>query len=302
MLRSLRLATLVLGVIAAVSGTSAARAVDIYVLTGADIGEFTNISTDFGKIDTTTGQYSLIKSGVAGSNIVEGLAWNPNSGNFFTTENKSASTTLRTIELNGNLSSQIGANVGRSILGMVYRPSDNLLYAYSNEASTQNTGTISPTSGGYSVLNSNTGWRFWGPEGGRYAMLNDTIYMAAATDSSAVFGTIGWTATSTFQQIRNHRNSFNLAALATDGTTLYAVDTGSGTNGKPAVWSIDPATGNRLLVTGIYNLPNGNNTFFYGATFVGSTNAVPEPSTFALGAIATGAMAAVARRRKAKKA
>ncbi len=296
MLRSHRLATLVLGFIAAVSG---AQASDIYVLTGTDMG-WTNSPTDFGKIDTTTGQYSLIKSGVAGSNLVEGLAWNPNAGNFYTTENTSSNTTLRTIELNGNLSSQIGANVGRQILGMVYRPSDNLLYAYSNQANTQNTGTISPTNGGYSVLNNNTGWRFYGPEGGRYALLNDTIYMAAGTASSAVFGTVGWTSTSTFQQIVQNNISFNAAALATDGTTLYTVDAGTGTNASPAIFSIDLATGNRLLVKGIYNLPNGNNTLFYGAAFVGSTNPVPEPSTYALGAIATGVMAVVARRRKAK--
>jgi len=267
------------------------QAIDIYVLSGASIGNAAN-PINFGKIDSTTGAYTNIKSGVSGSNVVANLAWNSAISAFYVTENTSISTNLRTLDTLGTLSSQIGTTIGKTIYGMAYRPTDTTLYAY--DYITDGTGKISPTAGGWSILNSNAGISSSAPYGGRYTIHNDTIYMAIRSGNSQ-FGTIGFTNTSTFSQIGSKNSLYSYMVLASDGTTLYGLY-GDGTSGAQKLYSINPTNGATTFLTNVSGAGLGE--YFYGAGIA----SVPEPSTYALAAIATGVMAAVARRRKARKA
>ena len=77
--------------------------------------------------------------------------------------------------------------------------------------------------------------------------------------------------------------------LAYDGTTLFGLK-------DTTLYTLNPTSGaytTLATVTGFVN----------GAVYAMSVPfAVPEPSTYALAAIATGVMAAIARRRKAARA
>jgi outer membrane protein assembly factor BamB len=77
--------------------------------------------------------------------------------------------------------------------------------------------------------------------------------------------------------------------LAYDGTTLFGLNNGS-------LYTLNPTTG---AYTGLGTVTGLANKDFFGMSV---PVAVPEPSTYALAAIATGVMAAIARRRKARRA
>ncbi len=71
---------------------------------------------------------------------------------------------------------------------------------------------------------------------------------------------------------------------------------GNGTAGQQKLYTINTATG--ALTAGPTISGTDLGTYFHGAGIV----PVPEPSTYALAAIATGVMAYLARRRKARTA
>ena len=123
--------------------------------------------------------------------------------------------------------------------------------------------------------------------------MNDTMYFAGDFNTDGI-GTMGYTATSTYQQITTDAVYANMV-LANDGTTMYGLS-GNGTAGQQRLYTINVGTG--VATAGPLITGTGLGTYFHGAGIV----PVPEPSTYALGVIATGVMAAVARRRKARKA
>ena len=77
--------------------------------------------------------------------------------------------------------------------------------------------------------------------------------------------------------------------LAYDGTTLFGLNIGT-------LYTLNPTTG---AYTGLGTVTGLANKGFYAMSV---PVAVPEPSTYALAAIATGVMAAIARRSKARRA
>jgi hypothetical protein len=264
----------------------AALAVDLYVLSNNTIA-LGSASTDFGRIDSKTGTYTSIAS-LSGD--VWNLAWNPSAGNFFTTTNNIIfESNLSTLTTGGALSSPLGA-IGQNIYGMAYRTADSTLYAY--DFNFDDTGTINTANGAWTVLNTNLGIVSSIPPGGRYSIMNDIIYFAGSL-SPARFGTMGYTASSTFQSIATNETYRNMV-LANDGTTMYGVF-GNGTAGQQQLYTIDVATG--ALTAGPLISGAGLGTFFHGAA-----TTVPEPSTYALGAIASVTMAWLARRRNTRSA
>ena len=104
--------------------------------------------------------------------------------------------------------------------------------------------------------------------------------------------------------------SYSVESLLNDNSSSFNLTGGTGTsngNTLTAYTTLD-YNGSYSLVgsqTATYNPVNFKPTSGPGATELYlealTFTAVPEPSTYALGAIATGVMAAVARRRKARK-
>ena len=174
---------------------------------------------------------------------------------------------------------------------MAYRTTNSTLYGYDLIADA--TGTINSSNGVWTILNGSPGTSTGPPLGGRYSIMNDVMYFAGLLTPSGI-GTMGYTNTSTYQQIAADATYANIV-LANDGTTMYGIF-GGGTAGNQKLYTINTATG--ALTAGPTISGTGLGTFFHGAGIV----PVPEPSTYALAAIATGVMAAIARRRKAARA
>ena len=125
--------------------------------------------------------------------------------------------------------------------------------------------------------------------------MNDVMYFAQSSNSPGQgIGTMGYTNSSTYQPIVPNATYANIV-LANDGTTMYGIF-GDGNTGNQKLYTINTTTG--ALTAGPTISGTGIGTRFHGAGIV----PVPEPSTYALGAIATGVMATIARRRKARKA
>lgn len=266
--------------------SSTSWSIDIYVLTNNALVNGSP-STNFGRIDSATGAYTSIAS-LAGD--VGNLAWNPVAGTFFVTAGLNSTTTLRTLTTTGTLSSAIGT-IGDEIYGMAYRPTDSMLYAISYNSDA--TGTIDPSNGIWTQLNASSGLSLGMPSGGRYSILNDTMYLAANYSPVPGIGTMGYTASSSFQSIATN-SLYQTIALANDGVNLYGL-TG---NGTPRIYTIDPGTGS--LTSGALISGAGLGSRFHGVGV--AIVPVPEPSTYALGVIASGVLGCVARSRKARKA
>jgi hypothetical protein len=279
-----------MGLLVLLAGSSPLPAVDIYVLTNNS--KATPISgasaTDFGRVDSATGAYTSIAS-LTGN--VWNLAWNPNAGNFFATEGIDSTANLQTLTTTGALSSSLGT-IGKTIYGLAYRTTDSTLYAFN--VSNDDTVTINSSNGALSTLNSAPGVSGFSPYGGRYSIMNDVMYFAVESTTTTGIGTMGYMNTSTYQQIAANANYANIV-LANDGTTMYGIF-GDGIAGNQKLYTINTATG--AMTDGPMISGTGIGTRFHGAGIV----PVPEPSTYALCAIATGVMAAIARRRKARKA
>lgn len=282
----LRMFMAALAILFSVAG---AKATDIYVLT--DNNDYASGSgTNFGKVDSTTGVYTLINFT---PQTLNNLTWNPVAGNFFVTEALGTATKLRTLSTGGILSASLGT-IGTDIYGMAYRTSDSTLYAYDFTADA--TGTLNKSTGAWTTLNSSSGTNAYSPIGGRYTIMNDTMYLAVNFSSGGGIGTMGYTSTSSYNQIAQNANYAKMV-LANNGTTLYGLYS-DGTAGNQKLYTINPGTG--ALTAGPTISGTGLNTYFHGAAVM--TTPVPEPSTYALAAMASGVMAAVSRRRKARQA
>jgi len=119
--------TAALAVLLPFAAGSRLQAAEIYVLTGNQSGSG-NQAVGFGKIDSTTGNYTEIIANVGSGNQVSNLAWNVAASNFFVTENIGTDQNLRTLDTSGVLSASIGT-IGRSLYGMAYN-GPNTLYGY----------------------------------------------------------------------------------------------------------------------------------------------------------------------------
>ena len=276
-------------VVCSLAAGQQARAADIYVLTNND---GTNSSGgNFGRINTTSGAYTSISSI---SQSLTGLTWRNTNQQFYVTDNTIGAfgAPLRTLTTSGTLSSSLGNTTGA--YGLAWRAADDQLYGMDFDYPAK-TFKINPTTAALTNLKSSPGMESGGSPGGRYSIMNDVLYLTWSPYSGGGrFGTIGYTATSTYSGISTDSLYSNMG-LANDGTTMYGIF-GNGTAGQQQLYTIDVATGG--LTAGPMITGTGLGTYFHGAAIV----PVPEPSTYALGAIATGVMAAVARRRKARKA
>jgi hypothetical protein len=123
--------------------------------------------------------------------------------------------------------------------------------------------------------------------------------MYASVNSGGVgkFGTFDFSSTSTFTQIGSDDPLFKTMVLATYGTSIFGLYYDQLYNYK--VYSINPSTGTPTFVANVTNGGLFLKKNLLGASII-DTAPVPEPSTYALAAIATGALAFIARRRKAK--
>jgi hypothetical protein len=286
MIRSTRLGQLALGLVVLLAGSASLPAVDLYVLSNDNFTGNAS-ATDFGRVDSATGAYTSIAS-LTGN--IWNLAWNPNAGNFFATAGSNSSTNLRTLTTTGTLSYPLGT-IGNGVYGMAYRTTNSTLYGYDYNADA--TGTINSSNGAWTQLNGSPGTSANTPLGGRYSIMNDVMYFAGNLSTDGI-GTMGYTNTSTYQQIAANSTYANIV-LANDGTTMYGIF-GDGIAGNQKLYTINTATG--AMTDGPMISGTGIGTRFHGAGIV----PVPEPSTYALCAIATGVMAAIARRRKARRA
>jgi hypothetical protein len=288
MIRSSLLARWALGLVVLLAGSASLPAVDIFVLTN-NANANGSTSTDFGRIDSATGNYSSIASL---PRDVWNLSWNPAAGSFYVTMDSGSPATLRTLTTTGTLSASLGNISGRDMYAMAYRTADSTLYGF--DYSGDDTGTISTSTGAWTVLNANPGIRSNSPMGGRYSIMNDTMYFSIYGNNGGTFGTMGYTSSSTYQSIVLNTLYENMI-VANDGTTMYGLFA-DGTAGNQKLYTINVATG--ALTAGPSITGTGLGGYFHGAAIV----PVPEPSTYALAAIATGVMAAIARRRKARRA
>lgn len=263
---------------------SMASAADIYVLEN-NLAGLNGSNTRFGRIDTTTGVYTQIAS----LNFTLGnLAWNQAAGNFYVTEGAGASTTLRTIETDGTLSSSLGT-IGKTIYGMAYRHSDNTIYGIAYIASMES-GAINPANGSWTTLNFSSGIGNPSPPvGGRSTIMNDVWYVGGNYSPEIGIGTFAYTAGASYQQIGSNP-FFSMMSITNDGTTMYGLWGNGTTNTK--LYTINTATGASTQIATITGTTGGN---FHGAAMI----PVPEPSTYALGVIATAVIGLLARRRKA---
>ncbi len=289
MIRSSRLGQMALGLLVLVAGSASLPAVDIYVLTNNSINN-SPPPTNFGKIDSTTGAYTNIAS----FNLnLQGLAWGNSGQSMYVWDGTTgaSSSPMMTLTTGGTLSASIG--MSKAPYGAAYRMADSTMYVMNPE--TETSSTVNLTNGVVSSLNSTT-YPVNSPTGGAYAILNDTLYFAYGSyfsQGSGRFGTLGFGAGGTFSQL-SADPLYGKMNIVSDGTTLFGIY-GNGSAGQQKLYTINPATG--ALTAGPTISGTGLGTYFHGAAIV----PVPEPSTYALGAIATGVMAAVARRRKARK-
>ncbi|MBI1325199.1 PEP-CTERM sorting domain-containing protein [bacterium] len=288
----LRSLTAALAVLFSLAAGSRLQAADIYVITNNSFGTGGGL-TNFGKIDSSTGAYTNI-SGYSNSDLY-GLAWHDVNQLFYLTDvtGGTFSAPLKTLTTSGTLSSSLGNVTGT--LALAYRAADNKLYAYS--ASSAQTFTIDASNAAKTTLNNAAGATYGSPGGGRYSIMNDVMYMTWSgfpATPSGNFGTMGYTASSTFSSISTD-SLYARMNLANDGTTMYGIY-GNGTAGQQRLYTIDVSTG--ALTAGPFITGTGLGTYFHGAAIV----PVPEPSTYALAAIASGVMAFVAHRRKARRA
>ena len=289
MIRSSRLGQLALGLLVLLAGSASLPAADIYVLTNNSDGN-TPPPTNFGKIDSTTGAYTNIAS----FNLnLQGLAWGNSGQSMYVWDSTTGanSSPMMTLTTGGTLSASIATS--KSPSGAAYRMTDSTMYVMGIVS--EKSSTVNLTNGVVSTLNA-TRYKVNNPSGGAYAILNDTLYFAYSDYSvsgSGRFGTLGFGAGGTFSQL-SADPLYGKMNIVSDGTTLFGIY-GNGSAGQQKLYTINPATG--ALTAGPTISGTDLGTYFHGAAIV----PVPEPSTYALAAIATGVMAAVARRRKARK-
>lgn len=256
-----------------------AGALEIYVLTN-DNSDTNATNTNFGRIDTTSGAYTSIAS-LSGD--VWNLAWDPALGQFYVSVD--FSTALATLTTGGTQSTTLGST-GRVLYAMAYRTNDNTIYGY--EWVNNRTGTINPANGAWTSL-SNVSGTANSPGGGRYSIMNDTIYFAANGGTGGQLATMPYTAITNYPIITSD-NLYSYMALANDGTTLYGIY-GNGNAGQQRLYTINTSDG--TLTPGPLISGTGLGTYFHGAS-----TTVPEPSALVLFAIAMGLAALLTHRRR----
>jgi hypothetical protein len=278
-----------------ISLSSFTKAGVIYVLSNNT--HYNDGGTSFGTIDTSTGTYTNIAS--FPDTTFHNLAWNPVAGNFFVTDVTNPDNSgafLKTLSTSGVLSGPIGAvlsNGGSSTFhGLAYRDASSPLYAA--EYQRDDTGTISQTAGGFTKLKDATSMST--PLGGRFAILNDTLYFATGNSTNR-FGTVNFD-TGAYTNINTSNTTLKNMVLASDGTNLFGLY-GDGTVSNQALFSIDPLTGNSSYITSVSG--SGLGTYFHGATFAVGGAPVPEPASSAVVALLMGG-AALRKWRKKKDA
>ena len=276
MIRSSLLGRWALGLLVLLAGSASVPAVDLYV-TGFSNGAQKNV---FGKIDSSTGVYSQLNSDIGGGfSKTTGLAWNPGISQFNTLRGDG---TFSTITTTGTVGSVIASGLN-NYANLAYNPATSTMYSVSNSA----LNTVNPATGAESNIGIPGGTQVSGS-----AFVNGTMYgtMDVGTSIPNVrYGSFNLS-TGAFTAITGSSDFAYLGMrLAYDGTTLFGLK-------DTTLYTLNPTSGaytTLATVTGFVN----------GAVYAMSVPfAVPEPSTYALAAIATGVMAAIARRRKAARA
>jgi hypothetical protein len=277
-LRSL-VAAVAMGLLVLLAGSASLPAVDLYVTVWNNSPQ----SNRFGKIDSDTGVYSLINSNVGGGSgaMMFGLAWDPATSQFNTLTLQGS---LSTITTTGTVGSGLATGLPLSENLLAYNPATSTMYALNDGA----LNTVNPATGAVSNIGSPGVAGTYGP-----AFVNGTLYGAGDVDNVDYEGNYRYgsynLSTGGFTAITaSSDNNYSGMILAYDGTTLF------GLNGT-TLYTLNPSTGAYTTLRSV--------TGFSGGSIVAMSApfAVPEPSTYALGAIASGVMAAIARRRKARK-
>ena len=279
MICSSRLGRWALGLLVLLAGSASLPAVDLYV-TGIDFNTQKNV---FGKIDSGTGVYSQLNSDIGGNaaTYTSGLAWNPNISNFNILRDDG---TFSTITTTGTMSS---VATGLTYGALAYNPATSTMYSVNESA----LNTVNPATGAQSYIGSPGVTAIDG-----IAFVNGTMYGTTLKFDGFSFdsryGSFNLS-TGAFTAITGSNDSaYDNMRLAYDGTTLFGLGLGYTT-----LYTMNPSTGAYTTLTAVTGL--GNRQFFAMSVV---PVAVPEPSTYALAAIATGVMAAIARRRKAARA
>jgi hypothetical protein len=277
MIRSTRLARWALGLMVLLAGSASLPAVDLYV-TGWDSDAQKNI---FGKINSATGLYTELNSDIGGGfNFTYGLAWNPGIGKFNTLRQDGSFSTITTT---GTVGSVIASGLN-SYAYLAYNQVTSTMY----DASSFSFNTVNPATGAESYIGLPAFFIDSQP-----AFVNGTMYAAVDIGNSVNadfrFGLIN-NSTVAFTPVTTS-NDFSFAGmrLVSDGTSLFGLKNNS-------LNLIDPSTG---AISPLIGLTGFGNRLVFGMSV---PVAVPEPSTYALAAIATSVMAAIARRRKARRA
>jgi hypothetical protein len=277
MIRSSLVARWALGLVVLLAGSASLPAVDLYV-TGFENSAQKNV---FGKIDSATGVYSQLNSDIGGGfDFTTGLAWNPNISQFNTLRQDG---TYSSITTTGTVGSVIASGL-IPFAGLAYNPASSTMYSVKwSSLNSVNPATGAESNIGNPGLNSVYGITF----------INGTMYgtvqnKTGPSGSDYDYGSFNL-GTGAFTAIVANNSAYDTMRLAYDGTTLFGLRSGS-------LYTLNPTTGAYTTLTAV----TGLGTVSIRAMSV--PVAVPEPSTYALAAIATGVMAAIARRRKARRA
>ena len=275
MIRSSRLGRWALGLLVLLAGSASVPAVDLYV-TGFDFNTQRNV---FGKIDSASLVYSQLNSDIGGGfTNTKGLAWNPNISQFNMLRDDG---TFSSITTTGTMSS---VATGLTYGALAYNPATSSMYSVNGSA----LNTVNPATGAQSNIGSPGVDVVFGS-----AFVNGTMYGTTRTIDMNTFqfderyGSFNLS-TGVFTATSSNDSTYGFMTLAFNGTTLF------GLNNAGSLYTLNPTTGAYTGLGTVTGIPSGQFQFF--------AMSVPEPSTYALAAIATGVMAAIARRRKAARA
>ena len=280
MIRSSLVARWALGLMVLLAGSASLPAVDLYV-TGYDFNTNKNV---FGKIDSASLVYSQLNSDIGGNGITytSGLAWNPNISQFNMLRDDGTFSTITTTGTMGSVAS------GLTNGSLSYNPASSTMYSVNGSA----LNTVNPATGAQSNIGSPGVSRVNGSAFVNGTMYGTTRISAGPVGSNYYYGSFNL-GTGAFTAITPPNDStYDSMWLAYDGTTLFGLKVGG------SLYTLNPTTGAYTGLGTVTGIPSGQ--FEFSAMSV--PVAVPEPSTYALAAIATGVMAAIARRRKARRA
>ena len=167
---------------------------------------------------------------------------------------------------------------------LAYNPATSSMYSVNGSA----LNTVNPATGAQSNIGSPGVDVVFGS-----AFVNGTMYGTTRTIDMNTFqfderyGSFNLS-TGVFTATSSNDSTYGFMTLAFNGTTLF------GLNNAGSLYTLNPTTGAYTGLGTVTGIPSGQFQFF--------AMSVPEPSTYALAAIATGVMAAIARRRKAARA